>query len=97
MQLDHRNGKNDDNRLENLRWLCPNCHSQTDTYCRGQGACSRVDIPADELLKMVESTPLGVVADRLGVSAEGIRRKLILAGLWQRQSGSSDLDGGFNP
>lgn len=32
LQLDHINGVSDDNRLENLRLLCPNCHSQTDTF-----------------------------------------------------------------
>lgn len=31
--LDHENGNHNDNRLENLRILCPNCHSQTPTYC----------------------------------------------------------------
>lgn len=32
LELDHINGINNDNRLENLRFLCPNCHSQTITY-----------------------------------------------------------------
>lgn len=32
LHLDHVNGDGDDHRLENLRLLCPNCHSQTDTY-----------------------------------------------------------------
>lgn len=32
LHLDHINGINDDHRIENLRFLCPNCHSQTDTY-----------------------------------------------------------------
>lgn len=34
LQLDHINGDNRDNRTENLRLLCPNCHSQTETYSR---------------------------------------------------------------
>jgi transposase len=32
LHLDHINGLPKDNRLENLRLLCPNCHSQTETY-----------------------------------------------------------------
>lgn len=36
LQLDHINGDNSDDRISNLRWLCPNCHSQTDTFCGKQ-------------------------------------------------------------
>ena len=32
IQIDHVNGVRNDNRLENLRMLCPNCHSQTETF-----------------------------------------------------------------
>lgn len=32
LQLEHRNGISTDNRLENLEFLCPLCHSQTSTY-----------------------------------------------------------------
>lgn len=32
LQLDHINGNHSDNRLENLRVVCPNCHSQTETF-----------------------------------------------------------------
>jgi 5-methylcytosine-specific restriction endonuclease McrA len=32
LQMDHINGNNSDDRLENLRILCPNCHTQTHTY-----------------------------------------------------------------
>ena len=32
LQLEHKNGDTTDNRLENLCFLCPNCHSQTETF-----------------------------------------------------------------
>ena len=32
MVIDHINGVNNDNRIENLRLICPNCNSQTDTF-----------------------------------------------------------------
>lgn len=34
LELDHINGIPNDHRLENLRFLCPNCHATTETYCK---------------------------------------------------------------
>ena len=32
LELHHINGINNDNRVENLQYLCPNCHALTDNY-----------------------------------------------------------------
>ncbi len=44
LQIDHIDGDNSNNVIENLRWLCPNCHTQTDTY--GKPKTIRTRIPA---------------------------------------------------
>lgn len=36
LQLHHKNGNPKDDRLENLQILCPNCHSQTNSFCKRQ-------------------------------------------------------------
>lgn len=36
LQLDHIDGNNSNNTILNLRFLCPNCHTQTPTWGRGK-------------------------------------------------------------
>lgn len=53
IQIDHINGIRDDHRVENLRMLCPNCHSQTETF-----AARNV-----KLLKSIPSSEAGITSD----------------------------------
>jgi Zn finger protein HypA/HybF involved in hydrogenase expression len=41
LHVDHKNGNWRDNRSENIRFLCPNCHSQTDNYGNSKGYTDR--------------------------------------------------------
>lgn len=71
MVLDHINGVSDDNRLENLRMLCPNCNAILDTHCgrntpreRFCVACGQMFIPKSNLHRYCSAHCWGKIAKR---------------------------------
>lgn len=90
LQLDHLNGKSKDNRLENLRLLCPNCHSQTSTFAgKNKNTAPKVKVkkvrvyktkinwPAyADLLSLVEARGYSGTGRFLGVSDKAVRKRL---------------------
>jgi hypothetical protein len=80
--LDHVNGVSDDNRLENLRIVCPNCNATLDTHC-GRNAridrdrdCLRCGAPFEAKYASHRycSTACGHRFDRTGIPRLGQRR-----------------------
>lgn len=53
LELDHINGDRHDNRLENLRILCPNCHSLQITHRGKNRKCPSAEIGSQPSLKMM--------------------------------------------
>ena len=84
LELDHIDGDRTNNSLENLRLLCPNCHSQTATF-RGKNIAGHggVKVPDDVLLNMLYSTHnIREALIKTGLAASGgnyIRAKKLLA------------------
>ena len=59
LQVHHINGDHYDNRIENLQLLCPNCHTQTDTYARNNTIESKgfkITNRVNEILNNAESS-----------------------------------------
>ena len=87
LELDHINGINNDNRLENLRFLCPNCHSQTSTYGakNRQLQESKYDIP-EELFENIFNSYIELknkkkVAEKFGIALKAVEQVLKESGL----------------
>ena len=86
LQLDHINGNSRDHRLENLRLLCPNCHSQTDNFCRKKTKAKKRKKkerktkinwpPATEILETLQTESYTAISKQLGVSDNAVRKYL---------------------
>jgi hypothetical protein len=78
LELDHINGINNDNRIENLRFLCPNCHSQTTTYgSRNQQRNDSDYEITDDLRNLVETEYRKRRNIKQVSSALGVRRHVV--------------------
>ncbi len=83
LELDHINGSRNDNRKENLRFLCPNCHSQTKNF-RGRNINSGKSIYTDEeIIEIIKkSKNIREVLIKLNLAPKGAnynRIKIIIA------------------
>lgn len=67
LHIDHIDGDGQNNSRENLRYLCPNCHSQTETYCKVKKQVSDVELV--EAIKT--STSIRQALLKVGLTAKG--------------------------
>jgi Zn finger protein HypA/HybF involved in hydrogenase expression len=49
LHLEHKNGINNDNKIENLCFLCPNCHTQTETYSGKNKVSKKIKVDKNKI------------------------------------------------
>lgn len=97
LQVDHINGINNDNRIENLRFLCPNCHSQQPTSFGKNKLTKKNDVvkfprkkvirtkkfevTKEDLIALVEQFPFTEIAKKFGVSGNAIKKRCVSYGI----------------
>ena len=55
LQVDHTDGNRGNNKRENLRALCPNCHSQTETFCGKNINSGLIKVTDEELIEALKT------------------------------------------
>jgi len=72
LELDHIDGNNRNHSLENLRFLCPNCHSQTPTYKGRNINSGKKKVSNKELLtSLLSSDNIHKALSKVGLSPRG--------------------------
>ncbi|MCK9532369.1 MAG: hypothetical protein M0R77_17800 [Gammaproteobacteria bacterium] len=72
LELEHCNGVRNDHRIENLKFLCPNCHSQTETFRGRNKNTGKVIVTDEELLTALKSTAnIRQALQSVGLAAKG--------------------------
>lgn len=71
LQVDHINGIHHDNRPENLRFICPNCHSLTETFCGAGNTGSHKVIDNDLIDAIVTSKNTRRALMKVGLTPKG--------------------------
>jgi hypothetical protein len=74
LELEHIDGDKNNNNRNNLKWLCPNCHSQTQTYRKNNRnkISKKILVSEDDLIESIKQE--GSVSDilrRVGLKATG--------------------------
>lgn len=72
--LDHINGVNNDNRIENLRIVCPNCNATLETHCRG-----------NKVKKTIIIKEPGLTEKQIIIKEPGLTEKQIIGHFKQRK------------
>lgn len=95
LELHHKNGKHNDNRLDNLQLICPNCHATTDNYC-GRNKDKKTKIKKeitqfveknydDEIALIIkyakENCSFTYIGKQMGLTDNGVRKRCKKIGL----------------
>ena len=87
LEVDHIDGNNKNNDLLNLRFLCPNCHSQTNNF-RGRNIAKKAKITDEQMYEALTSTPnIRQALLKLGLTPKGenyIRAYTLLNGSYHK-------------